>query len=217
MRKGGPKFDGTRLAAPRRWTHACARALAFVRETSGATAVEFAMIAPFLFLTILFIISIGYMQFMAQALDYAAQKAAREIRTGNVQTASVTTQAGFTSQFVCPLLPSFFNCSNVIVQSQNLGSLSSVTSNGSYPNVYAQFLNTNYSGLTIPTLSNGGTTFCTGSGSDFVYLQVIYPVPFFLSFLSSSTLATTYNGQPAYVIMSTATFLNEPFSASGNC
>jgi len=194
-----------------------ARVLRFAGESRGSTAVEFAMIAPFFFLTILFIISIGYIQFMSQALDYATQKAARAIRTGNVQTASILTASTFTSQIVCPLLPSLFNCANVIVQSRNLGSLTTVTANSAYPNIYTQYMNANNTGLILPTLSNASTTFCTGSGSNFVYLQIVYPVPFFMSFLSTSTVATTYNGQPSYVIMSTATFLNEPFAAAGNC
>jgi Flp pilus assembly protein TadG len=194
-----------------------ARVKTFVRETRGATAVEFALIAPMLLLTVLFIMSIGYMIFMNQALDYATQKAARQIRTGQVQTAAITTQSAFATQVVCPLLPSFFNCSNVIVNSQDMGTISSIPSDGVYPYEYNQFINTAQTGLTVPGLSNSSTTFCTGSGQTFVFLQILYPVPFFLSFLSSSTIATTYNGQKVYLIMSTATFLNEPFKASGNC
>ncbi|MDR3461643.1 MAG: pilus assembly protein [Beijerinckiaceae bacterium] len=196
---------------------ALARAEAFIRETRGATAVEFALIAPMLLVTIIFIMSIGYMIFMNQALDYATQKAARQIRTGQVQTDAITTQSAFATQIVCPLLPSFFTCSNVIVNSQNLGTLASITNDGVYPYEYNQFINTPQTGLTVPGLSNASTTFCTGNGSSFIFLQILYPVPFFLSFLSSSTIATTYNGTQVYLIMSTATFLNEPFSVNGNC
>jgi Flp pilus assembly protein TadG len=215
---GAGNYPGQRRArAGMRRGGAMARAKAFLRETTGATAVEFALVAPMLFLTLIFIMSIGYMIFMNQALDYATQKAARQIRTGQVQTDAITTQTAFATQIVCPLLPSIFTCSNVIVSSQTLGTISSITGDGVYPYEYNQFVNAAKTGLIVPTLSNTATTFCTGSGSTFVYLQILYPVPFFLSFLSSSTIATTYNGQQVYLIMSTATFLNEPFSASGNC
>jgi Flp pilus assembly protein TadG len=214
---GAETCQGETSAHRRHRGGALARAKAFVRETAGATAVEFALIAPMLFLTILFIMSIGYMIFMNQALDYATQKAAREIRTGQVQSAGITTAASFASQTVCPLLPSIFQCSNVIVNSQTLGSFDSITSDGVYPYEYNQFINSSKTGLIYPTTSNSSNTFCTGSGSTFVFLQILYPVPFFLSFLSSSTIAATYNGQKVYLIMSTATFLNEPFPAAGNC
>lgn len=76
---------------------------AFIAETRGVTAVEFALVAPLLLATILFIMSIGYMLFMSESLDYATQKAARLIKTGQVQAAGLT-QAQFVAQDICPLL-----------------------------------------------------------------------------------------------------------------
>ncbi|WP_210253197.1 TadE/TadG family type IV pilus assembly protein [Beijerinckia sp. L45] len=179
----------------------------FLIEARGTTAVEFALVAPLLLLTIFFILSVGYMMFMAQALDYATQKSARQIMTGQVQSSSLN-QTQFRTQVVCPLLPSMFNCNNVIVNVQAVAVV-----DGSYPNEYYAFLNASQTGLSIPPLANAQTNYCPGQQQGYVYLQVLYPVSIFLSFLSASSVATTYLGQKVYLIMSTATFLNEPFVA----
>jgi Flp pilus assembly protein TadG len=195
--------------------NALARLLSFRSDARGATAVEFAFVAPFLFLTILFILSIGYMIFMNQTLDYATQKAARQIRTGQAQSAAITSSAAFAARAVCPFLPTMFNCNNVIVYTHDWPS--NVSSSGSYPyNVYTPFIDGSNTGLVVPPLSTNNT-FCPGGGSQYVFLEILYPVPFFMSFLSSSTIATTYNGQKYYMITSTAVFLNEPFSTTAAC
>lgn len=191
--------------------HRCGKPLAqlsaFLAATRGATAVEFALVSPLLFLTIFFIMSVGYMMFMGQALDYATQKSSRQLMTGQVQAQSLT-QTQFRTQIVCPLLPSMFNCDNVIVNVQAVP-----TADGNYPNEYNAFLNSSQTGLAIPQLANTQTNYCPGQQQGYVYLQVLYPVNIFLSFLSSSSIATTYLGKKVYLIMSTATFLNEPFVA----
>ena len=52
---------------------------------------------------ILFIMIVGLVLYMNQALDYATSKASRLIMIGSVQTAG-TTQTGFQTQ-VCSYLP----------------------------------------------------------------------------------------------------------------
>jgi Flp pilus assembly protein TadG len=210
----GPNIEGI-LRRLRRGAGARRTPLALLRETRGATAVEFALIAPPFFLTVMFLIAIGYMVFMQEALDYATQRAARQIRTGQTQTSNIQTASAFAAQTVCPQLPSLFNCNNIIVSANDFPT--NVSSSGSYPsNVYTSFINSSNTGLVPPSLTSNNT-FCPGAGSYYVFLQILYPVPFFLSFLSSSSIATNYNGQNYYMIMSTAVFLNEPFTASASC
>ena len=182
----------------------------FRRATAGSTAIEFAFIAPLLLVTILFLMSVGYILFMMESLDYATQKAARQVRTGYVQGATTNvalTQTQFRTQVICPLLPSMFNCSNVIVN------LQAVPYSYYNPNQYYNYVNSKQSGLILPTLDNTQTSYCPGNPKGYVYLQVLYPVNLFLSMMSSATYATTYQGQQVYLIMATATFLNEPFVA----
>jgi Flp pilus assembly protein TadG len=187
----------------------------FSKQTNGASAVEFALVFPILIATILFLMSIGYVLFMGQALDYATQKAARQIKTGQVQTAGLT-QTQFQTNVVCPLLPSLFSCSNVIVNLQTIGTINSVPNDSNYPNEYLQFVNSSSTGLNLPPLSTQ-TAYNPGQGQCYVYLQIVYPVPLWLAALSSSTAATTLNGQKVYLIMATATFLNEPFTVVASC
>ncbi len=158
--------------------------------------------------------SVGYIMLMKQSLIYATQKAARQIATGQVQTAGLT-QAQFVAQDICPLLPSpMFTCSNVIVNVQPVP-----TTDGNYPNEYSSFLNSTSTGLAIPaTLSNSATSFCPGAAGGYVYVQVLYPVSIPGSLFSSILTTATYNGASVYLISATATFLNEPFvAAMGAC
>ena len=192
--------------------------LSFVRATGGTTAVEFSLIALPLLFTILFLMYIGFMVYAVQCFDLTAQKVARQIRIGAVQAAQLT-QTQFINQIVCPLLPTSFSCSNVIVNLQPVPFTSNTPN--SYM-AYTNFLNINQTALVIPPLQNSSTKYCPGQGQQgqgtnstpptYVYLQILYPISLGLSLFSQIT-TTTYNGQQVYLVMSTATFLNEPFSA----
>ncbi|WP_158809144.1 TadE/TadG family type IV pilus assembly protein [Beijerinckia sp. L45] len=186
-------------------------AIAFARDRSGATAVEFGLIAlPFL-ATIVFLISIGYMVYVKQGLDFATQKAARQIRIGAVQQAQLT-QTQFVTQLICPALPMTVNCNNLIV---NVSNVPYTAGNANNYQSYMTFVNAQQTNLIIPALTNTGATYCPGQGGktpSYVYLQVLYPVPRFMSLFASSA-TTVYNGQKVFLVMATATFLNEPFVA----
>jgi len=84
--------------------------LKFRRDENGFTAVEFAMVAlPFMML-LFGTIAVGLFFFTTFSLENAVEKAARQIRTGQAQTANRTT-----SQFkqdVCGLAPGFIDCTN---------------------------------------------------------------------------------------------------------
>jgi Flp pilus assembly protein TadG len=82
----------------------------FYRDENGFTAVEFAMVSmPFLML-LFGTIAVGLFFFTTFSLENAVEKASRQIRTGQAQTAGKTT-----SQFkadVCALAPSFVDCTS---------------------------------------------------------------------------------------------------------
>ena len=185
--------------------------LAFIRDASGATAVEFGIVSLPLFLTILFLMSIGYISFIVQGLDLTAKKVARQVRIGAVQSMQLSQQQ-FLTQVVCPVLPPTVQCANVIVNLQNVA----YTNGNAYNyNSYNNFVNSSQTGLIIPPLSNSQTSYCPGQGGtnpSYVYLQILYPVSYFLALFAPAS-ATVYNGQKVFLVMSTATFLNEPFVA----
>lgn len=58
------------------------------RDTAGAAALEFAIVAPAFFALLFSIFEAGYFFFVTSAVDQATARAARLIRTGQVQSAT---------------------------------------------------------------------------------------------------------------------------------
>lgn len=178
---------------------------AFGENLKGMAAVEFAMIATPAMLTLGAILAIGLHFFMVASLDHATLTAARAVITGAVSTAGLS--AGqFKTQIVCPVLPSIFDCSNVFV---NL----TVAAQGQSPSAYYSYVNANQSGLIPPPLDAAADSFCPGSGSQYIVLQIVYPQPFLFAFLASAT-AAKFQGQSVSVLMSSATFRSEPYTGA---
>jgi Flp pilus assembly protein TadG len=190
---------------------ASARLAAFLAASEGTTAVEFGLIALPLLFSILFLMSVGYTLFLKQGLDFAAQKAARQIRIGAAQQAQMT-QAQFLQNVICPALPLTVSCSSIIV---NISNVPYTSGNALNYASYMSFVNTQQTNLVVPQLSNSATNYCLGQGGSspsYVYLQLLYPVPLFFAMFSAGA-TTVYNGQKVYLLMATSTFLNEPFIA----
>ncbi len=180
-------------------------------DRSGATAVEFALVAAPMLLTVMAVLQSGLFVYFSGQLDHATQAAARQILTGSVQNAT-TSASDFRTKILCPLLPSVMSCSSVIVNLQAF-------SGGSYPSGFNAFVNASQTGIILPPLDNTKTTFCPGTpqlpgaGQQFpqyVYLQVYYAMPLFGSVWLPVT-TTTYNGKTVKLIGSSAAFRNEPF------
>jgi len=181
--------------------------LSLRRDRRGAAAVELALVAfPFV-MTLMAFMETGHYLFCLAALDNGVQEAARQIMTGQVQNASQQLSAAqFRTSILCPLLPSTFNCNNVIVQIQTF------TESGS-PGGFYSFVNANQSGLNSPPLNNSQTSYCVGTGSAYVFVEVVYPMPLLTGAFAAT--ATTFNGQQVMLLTSGAAFRNEPFQAPG--
>lgn len=154
------------------WSRARARMLLrrLRREESGATAVEFGVIAlPFLLL-LFGIMSVCLFYFANFAIENAVWQAARAIRTGQLQqgkgaytgaSTDADKKAAF-KQALCSYAPTFLDCNSkavVIVQS-----------------------NANFSGISEPSCTSDGNVinqssaaFNAGSGSSVVLVTVCYP------------------------------------------
>jgi len=165
-----------------------------VRNASGATAVEFALVAaPFLALLI-GLFQTGIVFLAGRMLDETVAQASRYIMTGQAQTSGMT-QAGF-NNWVCSNTLALFTCSNFMVNVQN----------------YASFSAANTS---TPTLTFGGNgnvtntwTYSPGNPGDIVVVQVMYQWPIVLGPLSFN-LSNLSNGNR--LLVSTAVFKNEPY------
>lgn len=174
------------------------------RDTRGAAAVEFALVGSMLVLTIVFIMMLGLLLYLGQALDRATDLASRQIMIGAVQKAGMN-QSTFRSSVLCPALPSAINCNDVIVNVQTV-------TEAAQPTGYYALVNAGQTGLIIPSLSNTGAQFSPGAQGSYVYVQVIYPITILPAFMTSLLgSGATYNGAPAYLAISTAAFRNEQY------
>jgi Flp pilus assembly protein TadG len=169
------------------------RCAAFVADSKGATAVEFALVAvPFLALLVALIQT--FLVFFAQELlETVVQKSSRLILTGQVQSQQMT-QDDF-RKAVCNQIVVPFSCDGVMVDVQVVTSWSSA--NTSAPNL---------------TFKPDGTVannwqFNAGSAGDIVVVKVMYQWPVVLGPLGFN-LANLSNGNR--LIMASAAFQNEP-------
>lgn len=175
----------------------------FGASTRGAAAVEFAFVSGFLILTILFVLVVAMIKYTSQALDYATQKAARQVMTGAVQKAG-TGQSMFASTYLCPYLPAAIRCSDVIV---NLYTVPY----GAWPGGYFTYTSGYGQSLIIPPLSSSQAQYSPGMQGSYEFLLVIYPATFLPSAFTALLGTATYQGNPAYPVVATAAFRNEQF------
>jgi Flp pilus assembly protein TadG len=169
------------------------RCAAFVADSNGATAVEFALVAvPFLALIVALIQT--FLVFFAQELlESVVQRSSRLILTGQVQSQQMK-QDDF-KQAVCDQIVILFNCNGLMVDVQVATTWS--TANTSTPT------------LTFKADGTVGNSwqFNAGGVGDIVVVKVMYQWPVFLGPLGFN-LSNLSNGNR--LIMASAAFQNEP-------
>ena len=165
----------------------------FVRQQSGAAAVEFALIAtPFLALTFA-ILETAFVFFAGQTLEAATADSARLIMTGQAQTAGYSA-TDFKTQ-VCNRIYGLFDCTNgITVNVQTYSSFASV--NTTSPITNGQFDTTNMG-------YNPGT-----NPGDITVVQLFYQWPIYVSMLGDNL--STLNGNKR-LLSATAVFRVEPY------
>lgn len=174
---------------------------AFVRDSKGATAVEFALIAT-PFLAILAALIQTFLLFFAQSiLESAVRQSARQILTGQVQSqdAGLSQSAAataFKNNVVCKYTSVLFTCdASLMIDVQ-------VASNWSSANT----------GMPTLTYKSDGTVantwqFNPGTAGDIVVVRVMYLWPIFFGPIAFN-MANQPNG--SRLIMASAAFQNEP-------
>ena len=183
----------------------------FTRDTRGVTAVEFGLIAvPFLGL-LLAIFQAGLSYFLSEALEAAVQNAARNLYTGQAQTAGISSASTFISNYVCPSsggtkLSALIDCTKLIVDVRTGSSFTTA-------DMTADF----YQASATPM-------FCPGGPNDIVIVRVIYPMPVYVpvivkktghdvSVMTTGTVNNVANNPGSkQLLLGTAVFQNEPFS-----
>jgi Flp pilus assembly protein TadG len=164
----------------------------FHRNRRGSAAVEFALVAP-VFLALLFaILETAIVFFGGQVLETMTQNSARQIMTGQAQTAALT-QAQFHDTVVCGQIPALFTCNNIYVDVR------------SYPA---------FSNVTINNQIDSGNNFINdmqynpGGPSNIVVVRLFYQWPIFVTGLSYNIANLTGSKR---LLVATAAFQNEPY------
>jgi len=164
------------------------------RCDSGATAVEFALVAAPFFAMLVAPFQTALVFFASRVLDETTEQASRYIMTGQAQQSNMT-QAGFQT-WVCGQTFALFNCNSFMINVQAYSSFSSASTGA-------------------PTLTydaHGNVTnsfgYNTGNPGDIVVVQVLYQWPVVLGPLGFN-LANLSNGDR--LLTSTAVFKNEPY------
>ncbi|WP_456797149.1 TadE family protein [Bradyrhizobium sp. USDA 4473] len=165
----------------------------FRRNRRGATAVEFALVAPPFFALLFAIIEVAMIFFASQVLETATQDSSRFVMTGQAQGANYS-QDDF-KKFVCGEVSSaLFDCTNGIYVDVR-----------SYP--ATNFSTVNLTPITDPSQ----VKWCPGKDGDVVVVRLFYQWPIFVTKLFSSAYLT--NGKR--LLIATATFKNEPSGTAG--
>ena len=164
----------------------------FRRDRSGATALEFAIVAP-VFLVLLFaILETALMFFANQVLETVTQEAARMILTGQAQNANYTQQNFKT--YVCNQIPALFNCNDISIDVESYPAFSSLN-------------------LTSPIDGNGNFNssnlqYNPGGPGDIVVVRLFYQWPLFVTRLGWNPSNLSGNKR---LLVGTAAFKNEPY------
>ncbi len=167
----------------------------FSRGRSGSTAVEFAMLAmPFLGL-LFGIIELGMIYLISTTLDNATTDAARQIRTGSVQTSGSATAASFTTLVCNEMSWLGSNCAaNLSVDVRTFTTFSATSVSDP---------------ITSGTFNTSSLLFQTGNSGDIVLVRTYYPWTLVVPFLDGSVARLSNNKT---LIESSTTFRNEPYS-----
>lgn len=100
------------------------------RDRQGSVAVQFGLSAPWLFLMVAAIIEVTYVFFLNQVIEGAAYDAARQIRTGQVQSAA-DPQTAFRDQ-LCAGLLELIDCNQVTFDVRNYDNFTQASLNLSF-------------------------------------------------------------------------------------
>lgn len=163
----------------------------FLAETSGASAVEFALLAvPFLAI-VFAVMEVAFMFFVDSALDGALQRASRHVRTGDAASNGWTLSTF--KQDVCNEMVFSFGCSDRLLVRTT---------------VMSDFSSAHYVSAVVNGKLSVAESFSPGTASDYMLIQAFLPWDSLLAFagVNAHTLS-----DGTYVLSAAALFRNEPF------
>ena len=169
----------------------------FACDASGATAVEFALIALPFFVLIFGLFELAILFFFTTTLDYGTAEASRQIRTGELQTQDDIEAEDFRA-LVCENLFGLMDCDdNLRVDVRVFASFNDSSSNAdlSLQDEEGEF-------------DDAQLTFAMGEANDIVMVRVFYEYQLFTPVMSAP-LTNMPDGRR--LLTSSMVFRNEPF------
>lgn len=182
----------SRFISPRARERAGAAVLGFTKDRSGAAAVEFALIATPFFMLLFGILEIALIFFASAVIEDGVAEAAREIRTGQIQTEGQS-EADFRA-IICAQINTVADCGRLRVDVRRFDNFSS-------------------SEMSAPTdadgeLDDSNFTFEPGDAGDVVVVRVFYDWPLLGPGMINGLADMPGNRR---LISSATAFRNEPF------
>lgn len=185
-----PGFEANE--ADRRGPKALRRLGRFRRDSSGASALEFALVAVPLILLLFAVLQVGLAFFANFTLENAAAQGARLIRTGQAQNQGFDA-AAFKNE-VCKHMGGMLPCAKLQLDVR----------------CFSNFGSTD---ITSPLDSNGNLktnfSYCPGQGGDVVVVRAFYPWD--LPGLLPSEINLSNMNNSHRLLVATVAFRNEPF------
>ncbi|MEX1060918.1 MAG: TadE/TadG family type IV pilus assembly protein [Methyloceanibacter sp.] len=164
----------------------------FSRDPSGASALEFALVATPLILLLLAVLQVGLVYFANFTLENATAQGARLIRTGQAQTQNFDATA-FKNE-VCKHLNAMLPCTKLKLDVRRFASFSSTE-------------------LTNPLDGNGNLktnfSYDPGVGGEVVVVRAFYPWDLPAKLPTDIRMSNMKDGNR--LLIATAAFRNEPF------
>ncbi|MGH6735658.1 MAG: TadE/TadG family type IV pilus assembly protein [Methyloceanibacter sp.] len=171
----------------------------FFKDQSGASALEFALVATPLILLLLAVLQVGIVYFSNFTLEGATERGARLIRTGQAQNQGFDA-AKFKSE-VCKHLSAPLTCADLKLDVRSYPSFAGAASD-----------------LTDPMGSDGQMksdfSYNPGNGGDVVVVRAFYPLDIGSVLPAEISLSNMDSG--GRLLVATAAFRNEPFAGTGS-
>lgn len=159
----------------------------FRRDERGATAIEFAFIAPLLIVLLIATVEVGLMELMSSNLDAAVIVATRKIRTG--ATDRPTSSAAFADQVCATMIDSLATCRSRLAASVQKA--------------------TDFTSAQTAAEAKPAGQFDAGGPGDVIVVNVTYTWPLILPMYAGNF---RLSGPSQAVLDTRAAFRNEPFA-----
>ena len=187
--------------------------LRLFEDKSGASAVEFAIVAPVFITMMLSLFEIGWFYYQTSILDTAAADAARLIETGSVQKSTATAAQKQQAVYdeVCDIVQHFGPCSTrLTVEVQTFTTFAALAAAAAVPPVCAD----------SPAAAVAGIAFNPGSDQQIVRVRVCFLYktvnPIIGNEIMARGLRFQESGSDRFRLVSDAIFCNEPYSTNGS-